>query len=65
MHLSDDWSSFQVLENDDEIVFGRNLDKNKYAVEDDAPEAKAAVGASMEAPEIEWDAEPIQVPAGT
>jgi hypothetical protein len=65
--MSDDWSNFQVLEDsdDDEIVFGKSLDKTKYAVEDDAQEAKAAVGASMEAPEIEWDAEPIQVPAGT
>lgn len=65
--MSDDWSSFQALEDDeddDEIVFGKRLDKTAYAVEDDAAETKAAVGASRSAPKIEWDAEPIQVLAG-
>lgn len=61
--MSDDWSDFSALD-DDEII-GTNLDKTEYAVEDDSQEAKAAVGASLEAPEIERDAEPIEVPAGT
>lgn len=65
LHMSDDWSNFQAMDDDDEIVFGTALDKTDYAVEDDSPEAKAAVGASLQAPEIERDAEPIQVPAGT
>jgi len=64
LRMSDDWSNFSALDDDDEIVFGTKLDKNEYAVEDDSPEAKAAVGASMEPPEIEWDAAPIEVPAG-
>ena len=66
--MSDDWSSFQALEDDEDddvIVFGKRLDKTAYAVEDDAAETKAAVGASRSAPKIEWDAEPIQVLAGT
>jgi len=63
--MSDDWSNFQAMDDDDEIVFGTTLDKTDYAVEDDSPEAKAAVGSSLQAPEIERDAEPIQAPAGT
>jgi len=64
LKLSDDWSNFQALDDDDEIVFGTSIDKTDYAVEDDSQEAKAAVGASLQAPEIERDAEPIDVPVG-
>jgi hypothetical protein len=65
--LSDDWSSFQVVDDDDdedEIVFGRKLDRTTYATENDASELKATVGASLSGPTIERDAEPIFLPAG-
>lgn len=64
LKMSDDWSNFQALDDDDEIVFGTSIDKTDYAVEDDSQEAKAAVGASLQAPEIERDADPIDVPVG-
>ncbi len=64
--LSDDWSSFQVVDDDDEdeIVFGRKLDRTTYATENDDSDLKATVGASLSAPSIERDAEPIFLPAG-
>lgn len=67
VHLSsDDWSSFSALDDDDEIVTGqKTIDRTVYATEDDTNEIKASVGATLLPPEIEQDAEPIQVPAGT
>lgn len=62
---SDDWSSFQAMDDDDEIVFGKVLDKQDYAVENDSQDEKEAVGALRPAPTIEQDADPISVPAGT
>jgi hypothetical protein len=61
---SDDWSSFQSLDDDDEIVYGKLLDKQEYAEENDSQSAKEAVGALRAAPVIELDADPILVPAG-
>lgn len=65
--LSDDWSSFQAVDEDDEdeIVFGRKLDRTVYATENDDEELKATVGASLSAPTVERDATPIFLPAGT
>lgn len=62
-----DWSTFQALddEDDDEIVFGTKIDRKEYAVENDDPEIKAAVGLSLNAPIIIRDAEPLYVLAGT
>ena len=62
---ADDWSSFQAMDDDDEIVFGKVLDKQDYAVENDSQDEKEAVGALRPAPTIEQDADPISVPAGT
>lgn len=64
--MSDDWSSFQSYDDDDDlVVFNKNVDKQEYAVEDDSQEIKTAVGNARKAPEIDRDAEPIQVVAGT
>jgi hypothetical protein len=61
---SDDWSSFQAMDDDDVIVFGKVLDKQEYAVENDSQDEKEAVGALRSAPIIERNADPISVPAG-
>lgn len=61
---SDDWASFQSLDDDDDIVYGKTLDKQEYAEENDPQDVKEAVGALRAAPIIEVDAEPILVPAG-
>jgi len=62
--LGDDWSSFQAMDDDDDDILDINIDRKQYAVEEDSQETKASVGSSLEAPEIERDAEPIMVPAG-
>jgi hypothetical protein len=66
VHLSsDDWSTFQVLDDDDEIVYGKVLDKQQYAEENDPQSVKESIGALHSAPIIDCDAIPISVPAGT
>jgi hypothetical protein len=61
-----DWPSISAFDNDDdEIVLGKSLDKNEYAVENDSQEEKAAVGEQRTAPTIDHPATPIQVPAGS
>jgi hypothetical protein len=64
-----DWSTFQPLndddDEDDEIFIGRKIDRRVYAVENDDPEVKAAVGATLDAPKVLADADPIFVPAGS
>jgi hypothetical protein len=67
LSMSDfDWPSISAFDNDDDdIVLGKSLDKNDYAVENDSQEAKAAVGELRTAPTIDFPAEPIQVPAGS
>ena len=62
--MSSDWSDFSAIDDDDDLDELR-IDTNEYAVEDDSQEAKAQVGATLEPPEIENDAPPIDVPAGT
>jgi hypothetical protein len=62
--LSDDWSSFQSLDDDDEIVYGKMLDKQEYAGEKDSQSVKEAVGVLRSSPVIERDAQPINVVAG-
>ena len=61
---SDDWSNFQSFDDDDEIVFGRVLDKQEYAEENDSQDVKESVGSLRAAPVVERDAEPICVVAG-
>jgi hypothetical protein len=61
---SDDWSSFQSMDDDDEIVYGKVLDKQEYAVENDSQSVKESVGELRLAPIIERDADPISVVAG-
>jgi len=58
-----DWSSFSALDDDDDLDMA--VDTREYAKEEDSQEMKAEVGASLEAPSIENDAEPISVPAGS
>eukprot|EP00429_Kryptoperidinium_foliaceum_P030415 CAMPEP_0176153548 /NCGR_PEP_ID=MMETSP0120_2-20121206/78439_1 /TAXON_ID=160619 /ORGANISM="Kryptoperidinium foliaceum, Strain CCMP 1326" /LENGTH=106 /DNA_ID=CAMNT_0017490611 /DNA_START=269 /DNA_END=589 /DNA_ORIENTATION=- len=41
------------------------IDTRDYAKEEDSQEMKAQIGASLEPPEIELDADPIFVPAGS
>lgn len=67
VYMSDDWGSFSSLddEDDDDVVMGRSIDKNEYATENDDDETKAAAGSSLKAPSILFDAEPIQVVAGS
>lgn len=61
-----DWSDFSTLDDDEDLdVLGLSVDTTDYAVEDDSPAAKAAVGEGLPAPSIENDAVPIQVPAGS
>jgi hypothetical protein len=67
LNLSSDWSSFQALpdDEDDEIVYGKKIDRRTYAVENDDANMKASVGSSIEAPTILYDVDPIYVPAGS
>ena len=61
------WSDFQALDpddDDDDVVFGRRIDRNDYAGEDDSQDFKSQVGSALEPPSIEQPANPIQVPAG-
>jgi len=64
MMMSDDWSSFTSLDDDDEFIDGK-LDTTDYASEEDPQHVKAEVGSSVGAPTIERPAPPIFVPAGT
>lgn len=57
-----DWSDFQALEDEDDDLL---IDRTEYAREEDTREDKARVGATLEAPSIEFDAEPLFVPQGT
>jgi hypothetical protein len=61
---TDDWSSFQAMDDDDVIVFGKVLDKQEYALENDSQDEKEAVGSLRPAPVIERNADPISIPAG-
>jgi hypothetical protein len=68
--LYSDWSDFGVLEDEEEdnilISDGVVIDRKDYAKEEDSPEAKAQIGASLDPPTIEGgDAEPMFVPPGS
>jgi hypothetical protein len=54
-----DWSNFDYIDDDED------LDTGTYAKEEDTQEYKAEIGALLEAPTIEFDAEPISVVAGS
>jgi hypothetical protein len=57
-----DWGDFAALEDDDDDLI---IDNMEYAEENDSQEKKAQVGALLEPPEIEMDAEPMFVPQGS
>lgn len=59
-----DWSSFTALDDDDDDL-DMKIDTRDYAKEEDTQEAKAQVGANLDAPTIENDAQPLFVPAGS
>ena len=63
LSMSSDWSNFDYLDEDDELDI--TYDTTEYAKEEDSQELKAQVGANLEAPTIEIDAEPILVPTGS
>jgi hypothetical protein len=58
---SSDWGSFEYLDDDSDL----DVDTNEYAKEADTQEMKAEAGASLKAPTVEFDAEPIFVPIGS
>ena len=64
VQLSSDWSNFGVLDGDDDDL-DKPIDNRRYAKEEDTQEDKAQVGSSLEPPDIENDAPPIFVPAGS
>lgn len=68
--LYSDWSNFGLLEDeeDDDLLVsdGVSVDRRDYAKEEDSQEAKAQVGASLDAPTIEGgNSEPLFVPTGS
>mmetsp|Transcript_28885 Transcript_28885/g.40595 ORF Transcript_28885/g.40595 Transcript_28885/m.40595 type:complete len:213 (+) Transcript_28885:136-774(+) len=67
LQMSDDFSNFAYMDDDDDLLFDKELDRKDYAKEEDSQEFKAEIGGSLEAPEIdpEHDVEPIFVPQGT
>lgn len=58
-----DWSNFEYLDDDEDLDV--QYDTREYAKEEDSQEFKAQVGATLDAPTIEKDAEPIFVPVGS
>lgn len=62
LKMSDDWSGFSALDDDDDIVGG--FDTTDYAAEEDTQDYKAQVGSAVSAPAIDRPAEPIFLPAG-
>jgi hypothetical protein len=67
LRMSSDWGSFQVLDDDDNdtIIYGRQIDRKTYATENDEPEVKQAFGSQSDEPITLYDAEPIFAPAGS
>lgn len=57
-----DWGDFAALEDDDDLIIDSMVE---YAEENDSQEKKAQVGALLEPPEIEMNAEPMFVPQGS
>lgn len=58
-----DWTSFEVLDDDEDLDI--KIDTREYAKEEDPQETKAQIGANLDPPTIEMDAEPIFVPPGS
>ncbi len=63
--MSNDWSNFGVLDDDEDLDRVIAIDTKEYAKEEDPQEMKAQIGASLDPPTIDIDAEPIFVPAGS
>lgn len=64
VRMSSDWSNFKVLDDDDDDL-DIAIDTREYAKEEDPQEMKAQIGASLDPPTINIDAEPIFVPPGS
>ena len=63
--FSSDWSDFSYIDDDDDLLDGDDSMKAiDFADENDPQELKAQVGSSLDAPEVEWDGDPIEVPLG-
>jgi len=80
LKMSDGWSDFGSLDDDDDDLYEEDLllndgvaiDRTEYATENDSPEIKQQVGASLEPPSIEdgieggsQDIEPLFVQPGS
>ena len=63
--LFSDWSDFSYIDDDDDLLDGDDSMKAiDFADENDPQERKAQVGSSLEAPEVEWEGDPLEVPLG-
>ena len=64
--FSSDWSDFSYIDDDDDLLLDGDdsMKAIDFADENDPQELKAQVGSSLEAPEVEWDGDPIEVPLG-
>ena len=64
--FSSDWSDFSYIDDDDDLLDGDgdSMKAIDFADENDPQELKAQVGSSLEAPEVDWDGDPLEVPLG-
>eukprot|EP00542_Grammatophora_oceanica_P017716 CAMPEP_0194037494 /NCGR_PEP_ID=MMETSP0009_2-20130614/9845_1 /TAXON_ID=210454 /ORGANISM="Grammatophora oceanica, Strain CCMP 410" /LENGTH=163 /DNA_ID=CAMNT_0038679677 /DNA_START=247 /DNA_END=738 /DNA_ORIENTATION=- len=65
--MSDDWSGFAVLDDDDDLLGDSAIDTLDYAKEEDSQEQKASVGSSLQPPSIDDPSvnfEPMFIPQG-
>ncbi len=58
------WDDFSYDDDDELLDYGVDADF-KAADENDDPVVKAMAGMALDAPEVYWDGEPIDVPVGS
>lgn len=63
-HLMSSWDDFSYDDDDELLDYGVDADF-KAADENDDPVVKAMAGMALDAPEVYWDGEPIDVPVGS
>ncbi len=63
-HLKSSWDGFSYDDDDELLDSGVDSDF-RAADENDDPVAKAMAGMALDAPEVYWDGEPIDVPVGS
>ena len=63
-HFMSSWDDFSYDDDDELLDSGVDADF-KAADENDDPVAKAMAGQALDAPEVYWDGEPIDVPVGS